>query len=247
MKRLVAIVVVFFLVVIFLVSSALSEDWKPTAEVAVGIHSGQVGGAGGLFYDKTVSNQAVTFGLDKSGTGFYIQAENFAPMEKEAKKETDFYLGFYTEAAGMKFDVGYAHYWIRETGELNWHAAYATVDFPTIGWQIIPFVKAEYDFAINSAVSMDGFMYRGGLKREFKIHERVNLLVEISVGGNTGIYGMPAENLAFAREKVEVCFSLTEQWKFKVSALTQQNLGKREGIAADTDRLFASAVVVWTF
>jgi hypothetical protein len=256
MKRAVAILVAFFIIVVFLMSSALAEGWKPTAEVAVGIHSGQVGGSGALFYDKAVSNQAVTLGLDKSGTGFYLQAENFAPLEKEESKETDFYLGFYTEAYGMKFDAGYARYWVRETEALDYNAIYASVDFPEVGWKIVPFVKAEYDFAgkeheieavENISVSKDGFMYRGGLKREFQPHERVNILAEISIGGNTGIYGLPAENLAFVREKVEVSFSLIEQWKLKVSALTQQNLGKRDGIAADTDRLFASAVIVWTF
>lgn len=252
MKRLLAVAVAFFLVVVFLMSSALAgekeEGWKPTAEVSVGIHSGQVGGSGALFYDKAVSNQVVTLGLDKSGTGFYLQAENFAPLEKEESRETDFYLGFYTEVAGMKFDVGYARYWVRETDELDYHAVYAAIDFPEIGWKIIPFVKAEYDFtAKNFPESMDGFMYRGGLKREFQLHERVSLLAEVSIGGNTGIYGLPAENLAFAREKVEVSFSLAERWKLKIAGLTQQNLGKRYGIAADTDRLFVSAAVVWTF
>jgi len=247
MKRLLAVSVAVAVVFVFLVSSALSEDWKPTAEVSVGIHSGQVGGAGGLFYDKAVSNQAVTLGLDKGGTGFYVQAENFAPLEKKAKKETDLYLGGYMEIFGAKVDAGVAHYWVRESGELNWYAAYVGIDFPEVGWKITPFIKAEYDFAINSAISMDGLMYRGGVKREFQLHKRVSLMAELSAGGNTGIYGMSAENLAFAREKLEVSIILAEQWKLKISGLTQQTLGKRDGIAADTDRLFASAAIVWTF
>ena len=172
----------------------------------------------------------------------------FRSFEKEESEETDFYAGFYTEVAGVKLDAGYAYYWVRESGELDYHAVYAAIDFPAIFWQIVPFVKAEYDFAKGSSeISMDGLLYYGGLKREFQLHERVSLLTEISVGGNTGIYGVSAENLAFAREKVEVSFSLTEALKLKVSALTQQNLGKSEGIAAKTDKLFAGAAIVWTF
>jgi len=261
MKRLLAMLVVFVVMVLFLVSSVLAgekeEGWKPTAEVAVGIHSKYLDeSSGALFYDKAMSNQSVMVGLDKNGTGLYFQAENFAPFDKEESRETNFYVGFYTEVAGMKFDAGYARYWVRETEALDYNAIYASVDFPEVGWKIVPFVKAEYDFAgklheseANEKISpsMNGFMYRGGLKREFQLHERVSLLAEVSVGGNTGIYGLPAENLAFAREKVEVSFSLTEQLKLKISGLTQQNLGKRDGIAADTDRLFASAVIVWTF
>lgn len=247
MKRMLAVAVAFLLVVFFLISSALAEEWKPTAEVAVGIHSGQVGGSGALWYDKAVSNQSVMVGLDKNGSGLYIKAENFSPLEKEENRETDFYLGFYTEAAGMKFDAGYGYYWVRESGALDYHAAYAAIDFPAIGWQIIPFINAEYDFAKSSSRDMDGFMYRGGFKREFKIHERVSLLAEISIGGNTGIYGMPAENWAFAREKLEVSITLAEKWKLKITGLTQQNLGKSEGIAANTDKLFVGAVIVWTF
>jgi hypothetical protein len=257
MKRLLAVAVAVFILFICLITSALAGGWKPTAEVSVGIHNEYLNEASGaLSYDKAMSNQSVMVGLDKNGTGFYLQAENFAPLEKEESMETDFYIGFYTEVAGMKFDTGYARYWVRETEALDYDAIYASVEFPQIGWQIVPFVKAEYDFAGKEheteatekvSVSKDGFMYRGGLKREFQLHERVSLLAEFSVGGNTGIYGLPAENLAFAREKVEVSFSLAERWKLKVAGLTQQNLGKREGIAVDTDRLFASAVIVWTF
>jgi hypothetical protein len=256
MKKVFLFVVAMVFSASFVLAGEKEEGWKPTAEVAVGIHSGSVGGSGALFYDTAYSNQAVTLGLDKNGTGFYIQAENSAPFKKEESRETDFYLGFYTEVAGMKFDAGYAHYWVRESEALDYDAVYASVDFPEVGWKIIPFVKAEYDFAGKSheaessekiSASMDGFMYRGGIKREFQIHERVSLLAEVSVGGNTGIYGLPAENLAFAREKLEISIFLAKQWKLKVAGLTQQNLGKRDGIAADTDRLFASAVIVWTF
>lgn len=249
MKRLVVIIAVFFIVIMTSMSSALAGEWTLTAEVAVGIHSKYLNEASGaVSYDKIMSNQSVTVGLDKNGTGLYLKAENFAPLDKEEFRETDLYLGFYAEAAGMKFDAGYGYYWVRESGELDYHAVYAAVDFPEVGWQIVPFVKAEYNFAAkNSPESMDGLMYYGGLKREFRLHERVSFLAEVSIGGNTGIYGMPAENLAFAREKMEVSFSLNEQLKLKVSALTQQNLGKREGVAANTDKLFAGATVVWTF
>lgn len=248
-----ALVVMMVAVMVFSASSVLAgekeEGWKPTAEVAIGIHGKYLDEASGaLYYDKAMSNQSVMVGLDKNGTGLYVQAENFHPLEKEEKRETNFYVGFYTEAYSMKFDAGYAHYWVRESGELDYHAVYAAIDFPAIGWQIIPFIKAEYNFAAkNSLESMNGFLYYGGLKREFQIHERVNLVAELGAGGNTGVYGLPAENLAFAREKVEVSLSLAERWKLKVSALTQQNLGKRDGIAADTDKPFVSVAIVRTF
>jgi hypothetical protein len=270
MKKVMAVAVAFLVVVICLASSVLAGEkisgldnleinaWKPTAEVAVGIHSKYLNEASGaLSYDKAMSNQSVMVGLDKNGTGLYFQAENFAPFEKEEFRETDFYVGFYMEVVGMKFDAGYGRYWVREVGELDYHAVYVAIDFPTISWQIVPFVKAEYDFAKKlskndefgniSEMSMNGLMYYGGLKREFKLHERVNLIAEVGVGGHAGVYGMPAENLAYSREKVEILFSLTEQLTLKVSALTQQNLGKSAGIANDTKKLFAGAALVWTF
>jgi len=234
------------------VAAEKEAGWKPTAEVAVGIHAGHVGGTGKISYTETMSTQTITVSAEKNGTGLYVQAENFAPFEKEAK-ETDFYAGFYTEVKGMKIDIGYGRYWVREIGELDYNALYAAVDLPKIFWQIVPFVKAEYDFAQKTVnengteTSMDGFYYSGGFKREFKIHERVSLNAEVSVGGNTGIYNMPAENLAFAREKVGIEISLAEQWKLKVSVLTQQNLGRAGGIAEGTDKVYPTAAVVWTF
>ena len=56
---------------------------------------------------------------------------------------------------------------------------------------------------------------------------------------------MKAENLSFTREKLEGTVSFTEYFKFIVAALTQQNLGERDGIAADTDKVFITAMVAW--
>lgn len=244
------------------VELALQEKatWAPTVEIVAGVHSGSIDDDGSLSFRKPFSNQSVLVGVEKAGTGFYVQAENFTPSENEAR-ETDFYVGFYTEFHSVKVDVGGAYYWTRETGELDFHAAYAKIDLPSPFWQIVPFMKAEYRFAkkvaeegiddndnvFETKTSMDGFIYQGGLRRDFQLHKRVNLTAEVSVGGNTGIYGMPAENLAFAREKLEISISLAEWLKLKVSALTQQNLGLRDGIAADTDKLFVGTSIVVMF
>jgi hypothetical protein len=85
-----------------------------------------------------------------------------------------------------------------------------------------------------------------GLKREFQIHDKVQLTAEVSLGGNTGIYGMSAENLSFAREKVEMKISLLEKLNLKLAAMTQQNLGKDKGIATDTDKVFVMAGIEFT-
>lgn len=230
-----------------------SEGWTPTAEISAAVHNRYVDEySGALYFNKAVSNQSVMVGLDKDGTGFYIQADNFIPTEEETA-ETDFYAGVYTEIYGVKIDAGYGRYWIREVGEVNFNGVYAEITFPAPAWGITPFVKGEYRFAEKveaengEKISMNGFVYYGGLRREFQIHERVSLTAEVSVGGNTGIYDMPAENLSFAREKVELTISLTDWLKLKASALTQQNLGREEGIAADTEKFFVSGGIAMTF
>jgi hypothetical protein len=258
MRKTYAIMILAALIFFFRTSPLWAGEekngWNFSAEANVGMHSGYIDeSSGAVLYGDPVSNQSLMIGVEKQGTGFYLKAENFIPFEKESK-ETDFYGGLYTEAGGMKFDLGYAHYWMREKNEASYHAIYGSADFPEVGWQIIPFVKAEYRFATKQGVDehgscfpLDGFVYQGGFKREFKITKKVSLNTEVAIGGNTGIYGLPAENLSFAREKIGAVFSFSERWKVKVSALTQQNLGKKDGIAAETEKLFVSAVIVWAF
>lgn len=225
-----------------------TEGWKPGVEIIIGAHSGYVDELlGSVIFNKQVFTQSATVSIEKNGTGFYLQADNFSPSEQESR-ETDFYAGFYTEIFHTKIDIGYAYYWWREDLAINFHGIYGSVVFPSLIWQISPFVNAEYRIADKkiSEENLSGFLYYGGLRRDFKVHDRVNLMTEISLGGNTGIYGMEAENLSFAREKLEVTVSLLEQLKLKFSGLTQQNLGKKDGIAADTDKIFVSAAIVLT-
>lgn len=235
------------------IAAATEEEakWTPTAEASVAWHSAYINEAsGGMLYRKAVSTQSAMVGIDRDGVvGFYVQGENFIPFDDRENEETDFYVGFYAEIADMKFDVGYARYWVRESGELDFNAVYAAVDFPAAVWGIVPFVKMEYDFAkkTEEGENMNGFMYFAGVKREFSLHERVKILAEVGVGGNTGLYGMPVENLAYAREKVEVSISILEWLKLKGTAMTQQNLSHQEGIAEDTSRLFVSTAIVATF
>lgn len=238
---------------VFAAEKEKAEGWKPYAEISAAVHSGYVDEyAGASYYKNTLFTQSLMIGLDKDGTGIYVQADNFIPTEKETA-ETDFYAGVYTEIAGVKFDIGYGRYWLREKGEIDYNGVYAEITFPAPFLGITPFVKGEYRFAEKienengEKVSLNGFVYYGGLRRDFQIHERVNLIAEVSVGGNTGIYDMPAENLSFAREKLEIEISLTDWLKLKASALTQQNLGKEEGIAADTDKLLVSGGVSLNF
>jgi hypothetical protein len=251
-------VVVIAAMLIFLANFAFAaeeqkEGWKPFAEISAAVHSAYIDEySGAATFEKTLFSQSITAGMDKNGIGFYVQGQNFSPSEQEAR-ETDLYAGVYVEKFGMKLDAGYARYWVREKGNIDYNGIYASVDLPAIWWKVVPFVKAEYRFAekiINedgAKVSMDGLLYLGGLKREFKLHERLSLMAEVSLGGNSGIYGMPAESLAYTREKLEATFSITEWLKLKASAMTQQNLGKRDGIANDTEKLFGSFAVVMTF
>lgn len=234
-----------------------APTWKPTGEVSSVVRNQYVDPyAGAKTYQKPLFSQSVMVGLDKDGTGVYVQAENFVPTEGETK-ETDFYVGFYTEIKGVKIDAGYGRYWIREKGEVDFNGIYAEITFPAPIWGITPFIKGEYRFAKRvenedgEGISQNGFVYYVGIRREFQLHERVSAIAEIGGGGNTGIYSLPAENLSFAREKLEIKISLMEwmkvEAKIKASIMTQQNLGLREGIAADTDKLFVSGAIVLTF
>lgn len=253
---LVAVMVTFSAVNIFaaeekVVASSVEEDagWTPTAEVTLVGRTGYVSQyAGSAGYKKPLFSQSVTIGADKDGNGFYAMAENFSSSEQEAR-ETDFYVGFYVEKLGLKIDGGYGYYWIREHKAIDIHALYAEITFPSSIWGIVPLIKVEYDFAQKASEGEDlnGLMYYASLKREFKIHERVTVTPEIGLGGNTGLYGLPADNVAYAREKLDVSFSIVEHLKLRLTLQTQQNLGRQEGIAKDTDRLFVSAAIVMTF
>jgi hypothetical protein len=229
-----------------------TEAWTPTVEAAVGVHNAYVDEySGSYLYRNTVGTQSLMLGIEKSGTGFYVQVDNFTPFKGEIL-ETDFYAGFYIEIHGVKIDSGYSRYWVRETGETDFNGVYTEITLPALGWELNPFVKAEYRFAEKveqedgHKISLDGFLYLFGLKREFQIHDKVQLMAEVSLGGNTGIYGMSAENLSFAREKVEMKISLLEKLNLKLAAMTQQNLGKDKGIATDTDKVFVMAGIEFT-
>jgi hypothetical protein len=234
------------------IAAAPAEEetsWKPFVEMSVAGHSGYINEVTGeVVYRKALFSQSVMAGLDKGEkAGIYIQAENFSPSEKETR-ETDFYVGFYKEVFGAKLDVGATFYWVRENKANDFQAVYAEITFPSPIWGIIPFVKMEYDFSKKEeGEDMNGFMYFAGVKKEFSLHEKVKIVAEVGAGGNTGVYGLPAENIAYAREKIEISISIFEWLKLKGSAMTQQNLGRQDGIAADTDRLFVSAGVVATF
>ena len=244
-----------------------NDGWKPGAEFTLGAHSGYVEEISGtVLFSKPVFIQTATLYAEKKGSGFYVMAANFSPSEQESR-ETDFYAGFYTELANVKIDAGYAYYWWREDLAIDFQGAYALLVFPSLIWQIFPFANAEYRFAEKKVVdlypdayhkrvkrecefaddNLSGFIYHGGLKREFKVNERLNITTEVSAGGNTGIYGMSAENLSFVREKLDITVSLLEQLKINLSGLTQQNLGKKDGIAADTEKIFVSATMVLSF
>jgi hypothetical protein len=231
-----------------------ARSWELTGEMGMGIHSGYYDDTGEKTYKHPVSTQTVTVNYEKDGTGVYIQAENFIPFRNEESKETDFYVGFFTEAWEMKFDFGYAHYWAWERGSINYHALYGKIEFPEIFWGIVPFLKAEYRIANRSGlddfgnpISMDGFWYQGGLKRHFELNKKLTLNTEVAVGGNTGIHGYKAENLAFVREKAELTYALDEQWKLKLMGMGQQGLGGKNGIAGGTDEWVVSFWIVYTF
>jgi len=221
------------------------EVWKPTAEASVTFNSSNVGGSGAILHEKPFVSQPIMVGMDKNGkSGVYVKAENFSTSEREPR-ETDFYAGAYAKFGGMNIDLGVAEYWMREKDINDCYAIYVSTDFPALFLGVIPFINMEYDFSEKvEGKSMDGLFYRGGLKREFKLHERVSLAAEISLGGNTGVYGLPAENLAFARESVGINISLTNWLKINGSVMTQQILGLQDGIAKNTDRPFVSGAVV---
>lgn len=231
-------------------STKVEEEvkWTPTAEVNITGRTGYLSQySGSVCYKKPLWSQAVIVGADKGGSGVYVMAENFSPSEQEGR-ETDAYVGFYIEKFGIKVDAGAAFYWVREHEANDYYAVYMAMELPSPALGIVPIVKMEYDFSKKEeGEDMNGFMYFVGMKREFSLHERVKVTAEVGVGGNTGLYGLTAENLAYAREKVEIEISIMKWLKLKGTALTQQNLGRQDGIAADTDRLFVYAGAVATF
>jgi hypothetical protein len=244
----VAMAIFFSASFVFAQEEKEKDGWKVSGEVSVGIHSKYVDEISGeLSYGRPVSTQSAMIGVEKDATGFYLKAENFIPFEKKEAKESDFYLGFYTEAKGMKFDFGYAHYWVRKDGESDCHAVYGVVDFPQIGWRVVPFAKAEYRIASEKR-GEGGFVYRGGLKREFPIHKKVSLTAEMSMGGNSGIHGYKVDNISFGRAKAEASVEISEQLKFKIYAFAQRNLGSDGGIASGTNgKAFLGMIISYFF
>lgn len=242
-------------------------EWKPGMEMTLGAHNGYVEEiSGAALFSKPVFIQTATLYAEKKGSGFYLMAVNFSP-EKQESEETDFYAGFYAVLAGVQIDAGYAYYWWREDPAIDFQGVYGLFVLPKFVWEIYPFVNAEYRFAEKKVTDLypdishrrlerkcefadedlGGFLYQGGIKRNFKLNERFSVMAEVSLGGNTGLYGLPAENLGFVREKVDMVISPFKPLTINLSGLTQQNLGKEEGIAADTEKIFISATMVWSF
>ncbi len=260
MKKMFSVVLVAALVIFSAFLAFAAEDkvvlapaeeevkWTPTAEMNITGRTGYLSQySGSACYKNPLWSQAAIIGLDKGGNGFYVMAENFSPSAQEGR-ETDFYVGFYAEKFGVKVDAGAAFYWVREHKANDYYAVYAAVELPSPALGIVPIVKMEYDFSKkDEGEDMNGFMYFAGVKREFSLHERVKITAEVGAGGNTGLYGLTAENLAYVREKIEIEISIMKWLKLKGTALTQQNLGRQDGIAADTDRLFVYAGAVATF
>lgn len=261
MKKTLLIVVAVVMMMIFSANVFAAEEekvggWKPFAEISATAHSSYLDDySGSRYYEKFTFVQSTIVGLDKNDAmGIYVQSENFFPFGKNEYEETDLYIAFYAKFYGVKIDTGFGRYWIWKNGECDYNGIFAEVTFPSPFFKIVPFVKGEYRFADKKGededgneFSQNGFLYMGGLKREFQLHERVNLTAKISFGGHTGIYGMPAENLSFAREELELEILVTEWLKIKGSAATQQNLGRRDGIAANTNILFVSGGIGGTF
>ena len=256
MKRIVVILLVAAMVSSASIGYAEEEKEKTLeVEVAAGVASGYIDlVAGQLWYDKPVSIQHITL---LSKLGLYAHVANYSPFTSEMK-ETDMYLGYYKEFWGMSIETGYAYYMVHKAGELSYHALYAEMELPKIWWQITSFVRGEYRIATGKAVqtdedgniqrtSQDGFLYFGGLKREFKLSDSFSLEIKGTLGGNTGLYGMPAENLAFLREQITLSYALDKHWSVKGWGMTQQNLGRDEGIATGTQKGFYGMSLVWTF
>jgi len=235
------------------------EGWKPYVEVSAefrNLHADDYSGE--MLYKSPLLTQTATVGMEytkKVGkdaynkAGFYIRADNFIPSGGE-NHETDPYFGVNAEIKDWKFDIGYGRYLNWEHESVDFNGLFFEITAPALIWDITPFIKGEYRFSErikneeDEGISQNGFLYYVGLKREFELHKRISLVLEVGFGGHTGIYGMPAENISFAREKLEIKISLVEwmkaEAKFKASVMTQQNLGLRDGIAADTEKLFVS-------
>lgn len=242
-------------------------EWKPGLEMTLGVHDGYVEEiSGAALFSKPVCIQTATLYAEKKGSGFYAMAVNFSP-EKQESEETDFYAGFYTDLPGVQIDAGYAYYWWREDLAIDFQGVYGLFVLPKFVWEIYPFVNAEYRFAEKKVTDLypdishrrlkrqcefsdedlGGFLYQAGFKKNFTINKRFSIMTEVSLGGNTGLYGLSAENLGFIREKLDIVISPFKPLTINISGMTQQNLGKEEGIAADTEKMFVSATMVWSF
>ena len=257
---LVVLAIVFSVGFVFAEEKENKDSWKFFGEASVGMHNKYVDDdTGELWYDKSISTQSAMIGFEKAGTGFYFQADNFVPFEKQESKETDIYLGFYTEAWGMKFDGGLGHYWTREKGEADWHSLYGSVDFPSLGWGIVPFTKAEYRLATRkewvedengneNPVSLNGFFYQVGLKREFKLTEKVSIVAKLTSGGNTGALGYETSNLAYIGGKVEGVIDVGNNFKLKPTVYYQKNLGGEGSVAAEAnEKIFLGLALSWSW
>lgn len=234
MKRLLAVAVAFFLVVICLVSSVLAGEKEATFsyEVAVSGLTKYVGEVNGIeYYDKFVFQPSFT--ISHNPTGLYANLwGSYSPKDgfnSDAGDEIDYIVGINRNLGAVNVDLYYAYYNVVKLGEHgsgDVHAIGAKMTLPEI-WKVTPYLAAEYDFirkAEDVEESQDGLSYRAG----FCFSPVEKLKMDLSISGHGRFLGVRAETVSSALLKVAYEFSATESIKITPEINFQKRLGRSE-------------------
>lgn len=180
-------------------NSFAQEDRAFGVSTSVSAYSQYVGCLSGeIFHDEFVIQPSIT--LTHNPSGLYANLwGSYSPdggFNSDYGDEVDYVVGINQDIGSVSVNAYYAYYNCyklnrHSTGDV--HAIGTTVAFPQV-WKFEPFISSEYNFV--KGISKDnGLMYKAGVN----ISPIENLLLGVSVGGHSEIYGTRNEAVSFVR------------------------------------------------
>jgi hypothetical protein len=151
----------------------------------------------------------------------------------------------------FKVDVGYGYYDLhpqfRGRGDL--HGLFGTISFPNK--YVEPYLTVEYDIPTVKRALEGGWFYRAGILKCFELRKNLNLVLDLSFGGNDGAFGAKPDFVSLLRGTAALewqPFVVYKNFTLVATGGYQKRVGHRtlEG-GLSPDATIASLEAKWRF
>lgn len=225
------------------VTSSKNPDWQIGVRLDVATRG--VDGVGGFVSDDPVASQSLYVWSPKY-FGLYVQAQNSNSLNSEDDfgDSRAYSVGLYHEIAGDLFvDIGYKYNDLWDVGRglnTDFHSVYGGVYLPRFGatnWSdgIRLYAEAQNFWPSDSSIMTmgGGLEYKIGVKTKLLVFQDLmpnGLDVDLSGGGNNGIFGRQSDVFGFAMLKVSTKYEMGESFSVTPYAIgvTQSRPGEEE-------------------